>query len=248
MLRVSWTIRGRAIVLYEVVHTKTQENHLIWQCFLVNILYVVVFEPSKNKVAVAAANKLSQSNNMLPNMTPGRAALICLIDRYLNGLMDPCVSLLEIHKLVYFMQVIGEPLRLKFKKAFYGPYAENLRHVLQVLEGHWITGYSGEGDKSDQQIELHVGALAAAKTFLENNAQFATIKHLERVSQLVDGFETAFGLELLATVHWVVTHEQADTLDGIIKKVYAWNNRKQQFSARQIGIAYQKLQQRGWIN
>ena len=32
--------------------------------------------------------------------------------RYLAGLMDPFVSLLEVHKLLYFMQEAGQPLRL----------------------------------------------------------------------------------------------------------------------------------------
>ena len=33
----------------------------------------------------------------VPTMTPGRAVLVGLIERYLAGLMDPFVSLLEIH-------------------------------------------------------------------------------------------------------------------------------------------------------
>ena len=63
-------------------------------------------------------------------MTPGRAALVGLMDRYLRGLLDPFISLLEVHKLMYFMQEAGEPLRLRLSKGPYGPYAENLRHVL----------------------------------------------------------------------------------------------------------------------
>ena len=64
-------------------------------------------------------------------MTTGRAALVVLLHRYLGGLMDPFVTLLEVHKLMYFMQEAGEPLRLHYAKAPYGPYADNLRHVLR---------------------------------------------------------------------------------------------------------------------
>jgi hypothetical protein len=60
----------------------------------------------------------------VPDMTPGRAALVGLVRRYMNGLMDPFVSLLEVHKLMYFAQEAGEPLKLKYAKAVYGPYAE----------------------------------------------------------------------------------------------------------------------------
>lgn len=69
------------------------------------------------------------------------AVSVRLIHRYLGGLMDPFVTLLEVHKLMYFMQVAGEPLRLRYAKAPYGPYAENLRHALKAVEGHLLSGY-----------------------------------------------------------------------------------------------------------
>ena len=57
---------------------------------------------------------VSTKSREVPNMTAGRAALVVLIHRYLGGLMDPFVTLLEVHKLMYFMQEAGEPLRLKY--------------------------------------------------------------------------------------------------------------------------------------
>ena len=85
-------------------------------------------------------------NRSVLKMTPGRAALVGLMDCYVRGLLDPFVTLLEVHKLMYFMQVAGEPLRLKFVKATNGPYAENLRHVLNAIEGHLVSGYADGGD------------------------------------------------------------------------------------------------------
>ena len=75
-----------------------------------------------------------------PTMTPGCSALVGLIERYLSALMDPAITLLEVHKLMYFLQSAGEPLRLRYAKAWYGPYAENLRHVLADVESRLITG------------------------------------------------------------------------------------------------------------
>ena len=40
-------------------------------------------------------------------MTQGRAALVVMIRQYLNGLLDPFVTLLEVHKLMYFLQLAG---------------------------------------------------------------------------------------------------------------------------------------------
>jgi len=106
-------------------------------------VHIFIYEPN------GAPEKIVRNRNV-PNMTPGRAALVELVNRYLNGLLDPFVTLLEVHKLMYFMQEAGEPLRLKYRKAIYGPYAENLRHVLKEIEGHFVCGYADGGDKPDK--------------------------------------------------------------------------------------------------
>lgn len=93
-------------------------------------------------------------------MTLGSALIIVLMQRYLRGLLDPTVSLLEVHKLLYFMQEAGEPLRLKYEKAHYGPYAQNLRHVLNAIEGHFISGYADGGDAPEKELRLVPGAIA----------------------------------------------------------------------------------------
>ena len=178
-------------------------------------------------------------------MTAGRAALVGLMNRYLAGLLDPFITLLEVHKLMYFMEQSGEPLRLKFSKGPYGPYAENLRHVLKAVEGHLVSGYADGGDIPDKQLKLVPGALDDAATFLDSN--FETQTRLNKVSDLVEGFESPFGLELLATVHWTASKEGARSIEDIVKMTYAWNERKKRFTRRQIALAADVLSRKGWI-
>ena len=142
----------------------------------------------------------------IPAITPGRAALIGLMDRYLAGLLDPFVSLLEVHKPMYLMQEAGEPLSLRMAKGHYGPYAENLRHVLGAIEGHYVSGYGAGGDAPDKVLELVPGAVENARATLAKRPE--TRDRFERVAKLVEGFESPFGLELLATVHWVATRKE----------------------------------------
>ena len=200
---------------------------------------VVVFEPG------GPVDQRANRSREVPKMTAGRAALIGLMDRYLCGLLDPFITLLEVHKLMYFMQIAGEPLRLRFAKGDYGPYAENLRHVLHAIEGHFVSGYADGGDAPHKELELVPGALEDARTFLENAPQ--THARFERVSALVEGFESSFGLELLTTVHWVVREERASTLAEVAERTYAWNARKSQFTRRQLGIALDVLAEKNWI-
>jgi O-acetyl-ADP-ribose deacetylase (regulator of RNase III) len=201
---------------------------------------VFVYEPRERPVRPAMLRP-----RQVPKVTPGRAALVVLIHRYLGGLLDPFVSLLEVHKLMYFLQEAGQPLKLRYAKAPFGPYAQNLRHVLMAVEGHLVTGCSDGGETPTKQLQLIPGSVEAARARLKADA--ATSKRLERVTDLVGGFETPFGLELLSTVHWVAAREGATSAEEAIEHTYAWGDRKARFTRRQIGLAFQVLQSKGWL-
>jgi O-acetyl-ADP-ribose deacetylase (regulator of RNase III) len=203
-------------------------------------VHVLVYEPSG-----APSSDTIVKAQRAPKMTAGRAALVALMDRYLRAVMDPCVTLLEIHKLMYFMQEAGEGLRLRYAKGIYGPYADNLRHVLSQIDGHLISGYGDAEDKPDKQIELMTDAVDVASAFLSGRAD--TIGRLDRVAELIHGFETSFGLELLATVHWVAKREAATTPDEALAKVYAWNDRKRMFQKAHVTLAWNVMAQKGWL-
>lgn len=178
-----------------------------------------------------------------PPMTPARAALVGLIDQY--ALPGYRVTMLEIQKLVYFLQVAGEPLNLDFAKQQYGPYAETLHHVLQRIEGHFIRGY---GDRSQQSsIRLIPEALDEAQRVLDQQPE--TLERMQRVSELITGYETPYGVELLSSVHWVAQEDQRarENAQCAAERVHAWNERKRTFRAAHIALAWEQLHERRWI-
>jgi O-acetyl-ADP-ribose deacetylase (regulator of RNase III) len=203
-------------------------------------LRAMVYEP-----AGAPAAERMVKVNQAPKMTISRASLIGLTRRYLSAVLDPSISLLEIHKLMYFMQESGEPLGLKYKKATYGPYAENLRHVLSAIEGHLITGYGDAADTPKKQIEVMPDAWDLADAFLRDHSE--TRRRFDRVADLIKGFETSYGMELLSTVHWVAAKEGAAQSDEVVSGFYAWNDRKHMFKERQIRLALDVLKEKGWV-
>lgn len=203
-------------------------------------LRATVFEPAERAQAPSPVTP-----RVAPKMTAGRAALIGLIKRYLAGMMETSITLLEIHKLMYFLQAAGEPLRLRYAKAPHGPYAENLRHVLQAVNGHLIAGYTASGDAPTEQLTLVPGATEKADAFLADHPD--TGRRFDRVATLVDGFETPFGLELLATAHWVADNEHVRTDDAIKHAFYAWNPSKSRFTTDQVAIAVEQLRAGGWL-
>lgn len=201
---------------------------------------ILIFEP---RTDVPAETVKSRD---VPTMTAGRAALVSLISRYLNGFLDPVITLLEVHKLLFFMQEAGQPLRLTYSKAPRGPYAENLRHVLRAVEGHLVSGYADGGDRPDKPLSLVPGAVLDAELLLSSDIE--TNNRLERVGKLVEGFETPFGLELLSTVYWVSTRDAASNLDRVVEKIRAWGPHKQMFADEHISFAYNALRDRGWLS
>lgn len=181
-----------------------------------------------------------------PKMTPARALLIKMIEQYDS--LAYRKTLLEIHKLAYFLQEAGENMRLRYEAAYYGPYAANLNKVLEILEGHFIRGY-GDNQKPDVDIVLLPGAAEAANEFLAGRQQ--SIERLMKVSKLIEGFETPYGMELLSSVHWVAQHKTPPATDSksTIVAVLAWNNRKRMmFKPAHINVAWEHLKHQGWLD
>lgn len=206
---------------------------------LPNVL-VLLFEPGGAPKAEDMAIE-----RRAPRMTLGRAILIELMRRYLAAVLDPFVSLLEVHKLMYFMQEGGERLNLAYEKGTYGPYAKNLRHVISLIEGHFLIGFGDAADEPERAIELLPGASGLAEELVSSHPDAQ--KRLDRVARLIHGFETPYGMELLSTVHWVSTREGARSADEAVSKTYGWNQRKRKFDERRIRLAWQVLEDRGWL-
>ncbi len=154
------------------------------------------------------------------------------------------------------MQESGESLSLNYAKGQYGPYADNLRHVLSSMEGHYIRGTGDGSAKALDLIPFEVlddAKPAAAATLTE---QPGTSARMDRVVQLIEGFESTYGLELLATVHWAAWRDNAGgrrrepiTLDEVEQVVGSWNRRKERLFTRQhIAKAHERLRQHGWLD
>jgi len=178
-----------------------------------------------------------------PKMTRARALLLLVMNDYcIPGYK---LSLLEVQKLAYFLQVVGEPLKLRFEKSKYGPYAENLNHVFIRLDGHFIRGF---GDRSrEAEIYLMPSAVQKAEQYLQGDAE--AYDRLRKVRAIIQGFETPYGLELLSTVHWVIEENgNINDIHQIAEAIHQWNERKRKiFQKKHIQKAWEHLQAVGIV-
>jgi len=181
------------------------------------------------------------------NMTHARALLIKLMEQY--RVMAYRLTLLEIQKLAYFLQESGEPLRLRYIAHTYGPFADNLNKVLQTIEGHFTRGY-GDSPTPDRDIELLPGAVEAADAFLAKQEETSSRERLQKVAELIEGFETPYGMELLASVHWVARHYEppAQSVESAVEAVHSWNDRKRKmFPPKHIAVSWRRLDEVGCL-
>jgi O-acetyl-ADP-ribose deacetylase (regulator of RNase III) len=179
-----------------------------------------------------------------PPLTPARAILIELLARY--GELGYSRTLLEVQKLAYFLQETGQALRLRYVRGKYGPYAHNLDKALQQLEGHFIVGL-GDAARPRAEIDLLPGAVEEAQKILA--VQPESRERFDRVAALIEGFETPYGLELLASVHWVIWKEEPRALDPdqATAAIRAWTPRKSHlFQPDHVRKAWDRLMEQDW--
>lgn len=178
-----------------------------------------------------------------PRMTPGRAAILALLESYQS--VSYGLSKIEVQKLAYFLQAAGEDLRLNFVKDKFGPYANALRHALNTMDGHYIQGV-GDG-VVESEIRPVESTLEDAKLFLASSNPEINSR-ITRVSDLIEGYESPYGVELLATVHWVVKQEQANTPEQAFQAIQNWNDRKKSImSQAHVTAAWKQLKNHGWL-
>lgn len=183
-----------------------------------------------------------------PSMTAGRATVLALMEKYLETGYGYRLSLVEIQKLAYFLQEAGEPLNLHFEAYHYGPYADGLRKALRNMEGHYTRGVGDGQNSPETPLEVLPGAAEAAQEFLAEQPE--SVQRLERVAELIEGFETPFGMELLGTVHWVMSHgNEATDLAHVTAQVQSWSARKRsQMKDGHIRAAWSRLKDLGWTH
>lgn len=208
---------------------------------------IIVFEPTQqyqNVTKRAGVEKL----------TPARALIAELVRRYWVLGME--CSLLEIQKLAWFLEreiqkLELTPLDLRFEANRFGPYADRLRHLLEGLDGSYLHCKKRISDADpldviwfDDERKMFV------QTYLKNEAKVYA-QALESTAALIDGFESPFGMELLATADWLLTREGvAPTVPALREGMRRWPGgpnaaaRKNQiFDDRALGIALERLKQ-----
>jgi len=212
---------------------------------------VLVFEPTRQYQNVAKRTGVQK-------LTPARALIAELVRRYWVLGME--CSLLEIQKLAWFLERAIEqtasenPLNLKFEANQYGPYADRLRHLLEALDGSYLRCEKRIADAGPLDVIWFDDAKKdGLQLYLDSQDMKPYLKALESTVKLIDGFESPFGMELLATTDWLIVREHcAAKPESLLEGLKHWPNggnaakrKTRLFDSRSISIALARLNQVG---
>jgi len=210
---------------------------------------VVVYEPTAKYQNIAKGRGVEK-------LTPARAMIAEMIRRY--GLLGLECSILEVQKLAWLLTRVlqrirlKDPLKLSFDANRYGPFAPQLTHLLNALDGSYLHCEKRVADASPFDV-IHFDQEWKPRllAYLATSDAAAYVEAINKTDDLIDGFQSPLGMEALATVDWLLTREQAEpTVTGMRQALQGWGGgtaaaeRKQKlFTDRLLEASISRLQQ-----
>ena len=212
-------------------------------------VHVIVYEPTNKYQNVAKRSGVQK-------LTPARALIAELVRRY--WVLGIECSLLEIQKLAWFLErnikLLGlkDPMELHFEANKFGPYAHRLNHLLNAIDGSYLHCEKRIADANPLDVIWFDDAKRQkVDLYLKSQDARNYSEALKQTSTLIDGFESPLGLELLATVDWLiyregVNPEVSDVIDGL----HNWpggrraaDRKARLFDSRMVKLALDRLAQ-----
>jgi O-acetyl-ADP-ribose deacetylase (regulator of RNase III) len=212
-----------------------------------NDVSVIIYEPTDQYQNVSKRAGVEK-------LTPARALVADLVRRY--WILGIECSLLEIQKLAYFLERsveklgLNNPLDLRFQADKYGPYAPRLAHLLDGLDGSYLHCGKRIGDAGPFDVVWFEDAKRdKVAAYLGSGEAKAFLPALEETAELIDGFESPLGMELLATIDWLVQKDCiAADRDSIKTALKTWTGDEKSaerklklFEDRLIDLALERL-------
>ncbi len=182
---------------------------------------VLIFEPTARYHNVAKGRGVEK-------LTPARALIAEMIRRY--ALLGLDCSILEVQKLAWVLTRVlhrinlGDPLKLNFTADRYGPFAPELTHLLNALDGSFLHCEKRLADASPMDlIQFDVDKQSQLTTFFSSSEGAVFVEAIEQTDKIIDGFQSPLGMEILATVDWLLTREHAGpTVKEVRSAIEKW--------------------------
>ena len=201
---------------------------------------IIVYEPGNDFKEILQNKKANKE----VKLTPARAMLLYSLFRYEK--YGEYATVFTANKLAYFLQLSGEPLKLKFEPYLYGPYSQQVEKVLYVLNGKYLKGMEQLNNKPFEPLELNYELLPEIRDYIKRNLNYEQKDRLKRLFEIIQGFESALSLEVLASGDFLLRNEPRANNDELVDRIRTWNTRKKNLIKKEhVSLAYQHLKEYG---
>jgi len=174
-------------------------------------------------------------------LTPARAMLLYMLFHY--EALGEYSSLFSANKLAFFLQKMGENLKLKFEAHLFGPYTEDVKRVLYSLNGTYLNGLEQNEAKAFEPLKLNYDRFDEIRTYINKELVAEQKTRLKKLIKFIQGFESDLSLEILASVAMILDNNPDFSLERVTEEC-KWNDRKKRlFKNEYIKIAYEHLHQ-----
>ena len=170
------------------------------------------------------------------SMTNARALLFLSLGS-LEKYFDGAITRISAQKLFYFAQKIHGVEWVPFRKGNFGPYSSELASAFKKMnKTDCLSGYY----KNSGEIEIHPKIFAEASEHAQDDKVIETT--LDRLSKLIEGFESPYGMELLGTTHFISQMDNTHDPHRIYQGFQSWDSRKaKMFDESAVSQAIERL-------
>lgn len=196
---------------------------------------VQIYEPN------AAIKEIlqQQESKKTVELTTARASLLYILFAFES--FGEYSSLFSANKLAYFLQRMGQNLKLDFKPHHYGPYALGVEKVLYYLNGTYLKGLEQGQAKPFEPLKLNYEKWDEVNEYVQA-MPFPDKDRLHQMLVFLKNFTSELSLEILATVDVILAENPNYHLDEVVKAINGWSIRKKElFRVESIERAYNHL-------
>ena len=198
---------------------------------------IFIYEPNEKVREILKQQEVKKE----VKLTPARAML--LYSMFYYEALGERSSLFVANKLAYFLQRLGEKsLKLKFEAHHYGPYSNQVEHVLHNINGKYLKGLEQMNAKAFEPLDLQYDKIKEISEYVKKELSAEQIARLKNLISLIEGFQSALSLEVLATVDFVRCKKNTTVLSEIFDTIQDWSPRKKRlFKEKYVMIALEHL-------
>lgn len=155
-------------------------------------------------------------------------------------------SLFVANKIAFFFKRLREPCfaKLKFTKDFFGPYSVGVDHLIKSLNGKYLRGMEQMNAKPFETLELDYSKKDEISAYIKKQLKVEQVDRLKQLLKLIDGYQSALSLEVLATVDFIRSEYPNINEEETIKQMKEWSDRKRKLCLdKYISKAYRHLEE-----